>query len=187
MSQARGYTAEQTARLVAGLRWTTGRLADIVGSWARDAADSTPEATAWLTALSRRLRWHREVLEDHQPDSVLLAPHREASPPSASLEAAFDGLAALDDDAARVAVAHRVLIPGLAAVCAGVQAQAAPHCDAALASAAAMLDDDLRRHAEAGDALSGLAAGGADAAEAVERRLAAAGGILPDSLVRPSV
>ena len=186
MSPARGYTAEQTARLVSGLRWATGRLADIVGSWARDAADGTPEAAVWLTALSRRLRWHREVLEDHQPDSVLLVPHREARPPSASLEAAFDELAALDD-ATRVAVAHQVLIPGLAAVCAGVQAQAAPHCDSALASAAAMLGDDLRRHAEAGEGLRGLAARGADAAEAVERRFAAAGGILPDSLVRPRV
>lgn len=187
MSPAGGYTAEQTARLVAGLRWATGRLADIVGSWALAAADATPEATVWLTALSRRLKWHREVLEDHQPDSVLLAPHREARPPSASLEAAFDELAALDGDAARVAVAHRVLIPRLSAVCAGVQAQAAPHCDSALASAAAMLGHDLRRQAEAGDGLSGLAAGGADAAEAADRRLAAADGILPDSLVRPRV
>lgn len=185
MSPSRGYSVEQTARLVAALRWVTSRLADIVDSWARDAVDEAPEAAVWLTALSGRLRWHCRALEQHQPDSVLLARYREASPPGEPLAATLDGLAELEGDAARTAVARQVLIPALAAVCAGVQAHAAPHCDSALASAVAMLCDDLGRHAEANESVRSLAVGGTEVVAAAERRLAAVGGILPGSLARP--
>ena len=114
-----GYSAVQTARLVSALRWACGRLSEIVGAWATEAAvggaqtgggdqpdrsgrDSVDvhvtaaaaAAAAEMTVLSRRLAAHRDVLDGLQPDSELLASWRLAAPADPSLADALDEIAA---------------------------------------------------------------------------------------------
>ena len=183
---SRGYTVVQTARLVSALRWAVGRLSDIVGAWAGEAATDAPETAVWMTALSRRLGSHGEAWGEQQPDSELLASHRSPRSSGPAIEAAMDEIAALQGAAARFAVTRQVLIPELVGACAEIRAHAAPHCDAALASAAEMLSHDLSRHREAGDRLSGRLAARGDSVAGAERRLLAAGGIVPRSMSQPA-
>lgn len=186
-----GYTVIGTARLVSALRWATGRLSEIVGAWAADAASQDPETAVWLTALSRRLGSHCEALAEHQPDSERLAAYRGAQPPGTAVEAAVDEIGAVVPAAERFAVARRVLAPQIRDAYAEVCAHGAPHCDAALASTAEMLRCDLQRHCDATDRCNGESApasgraGPGDSVAGAERRLRAAGGIVPRSLLRP--
>ena len=195
-----GYSLVQTARLVAALRWACGRLSEIVGAWASDAAASlgsgaqpggggdsadagAAAAAVDMTALSRRLAAHRGVLDGLQPDSERLASWRQAAPADPLLAEALDEIAALPGALERLSVAREVLVPELLGAYREICAHAAPHCDAALASAASSLRHDLGRggrHAAASaDALP------SSAAAAAERRLSAAGGLVGRSLLRP--
>ena len=208
-----GYSLVQTARLVAALRWACGRLSEIVGAWASDAAGSGVQpgggdsadagaadagaaaaavdsadagaaaAAVDMTVLSRRLAAHRSVFDGLQPDSERLASWRHAAPADPLLAEALDEIAALPGALERLFVAREVLVPELLGACREICAHAAPHCDAALASAASSLRHDLgrggRHAAAAADAVP------SSAAAAAERRLSAAGGLVGRSLLRP--
>ena len=204
-----GYSAVQTARLVAALRWACGRLSEIVGAWAteaaaaavggaqtgggdqpdrsgRDSADVHVFAAAVeMTVLSRRLAAHRDVLDGLQPDSERLASWRLAAPADPSLADALDQIAALQGPLERRGVAREVLVPELLGAYQEIREHAAPHCDAALASAAGSLSHDLDRDlGRVSDAALADAASSSAAASA-ERGLLAAGGLVGSSLLRP--
>ena len=178
---SRGYSVAQTARLVCALRWSCGRLSEVLEAWAAPAADAPEhaEAAATMGELSRRLASHREVLDGHQPDSELMAPWRQAAPADVALVAALDEIAASEGPVERLDIARKVLVPELANAYREIGEHAAPHCDAALASAVEALRHDLdRRAAPAGATRSA-------AVEAAAGALAAAGGIVERSLLRP--
>ena len=206
-----GYSAVQTARLVAALRWACGRLSEIVGAWAteaaaaavggaqtgggdqpdrsgRDSADvhvAAAAAAVEMTVLSRRLAAHRDVLDGMQPDSERLASWRLAAPADPSLADALDQIAALQGPLERRGVAREVLVPQLLGAYQEIREHAAPHCDAALASAAGSLGHDLDRDRGrvSGAALADAAS--SSAAASAERGLLAAGGLVGSSLLRP--
>ena len=206
-----GYSAVQTARLVAALRWACGRLSEIVGVWATEAAAAAgggaqtgggdqPDragresvdvhvaaaaAAVEMTVLSRRLAAHRDVLDGLQPDSERLASWRLAAPADPSLADALDQIAALQGPLERRGVAREVLVPQLLGAYEEIREHAAPHCDAALASAAGSLIHDLDRDRGrvSGAALADAAS--SSAAASAERGLLAAGGLVGSSLLRP--
>ncbi len=176
-----GYSAVQTAQLVSALRWACGRLSEIFEAWATDAG-----ATAFaveMTVLSRRLAAHRDVLDGLQPDSERLAAWRQATPADASVTGALDEIAAIRGTTERLAVARDVLVPQLLGAYRDIGDHAAPHCDAALATAADSLSHDLDRD-RPGDAAHTPES--SEAAAAVERRLATVGGVVGRSLLRPA-
>ena len=201
-----GYSAEQTARLVAALRWACGRLSEIVEVWAteaataagggaqtgggdqpdrsgRDSADAHVAAAAVeMTVLSRRLAAHRGVLDGLQPDSERLASWRLAAPADPSLADALDEIAALQGPLERRGVAREVLVPQLLGAYQEIREHAAPHCDAALASAAGSLSHDLDRGRVSGAVRADAASSSAPAAKS---RLLAAGGLVGSSVLRP--
>ena len=206
-----GYSAVQTARLVAALRWACGRLSEIVGAWATEAAAAAvggaqtggggqPDrsgresadvhvaaaaAAVEMTVLSRRLAAHRDVLDGLQPDSERLASWRLAAPADPSLADALDEIAALQGPLERRGVAREVLVRQLLGAYQEIREHAAPHCDAALASAAGSLGHDLDRdRGRVGGAALADAASSSAAASA-ERGLLAAGGLVGSSLLRP--
>ncbi len=195
-----GYSAVQTAELVSALRWACGRLSEIFEAWAMDAAaaaaggaDGGPEssghdagATAFaveMTVLSRRLAAHRDVLDGLQPDSERLAAWRQATPADASVTAALDEIAATRGTTERLAVARDVLVAQLLGAYRDIRDHAAPHCDAALATAAGSLSHDLDRN-RPGDAAHTPES--SEAAAAAESRLAKVGGVVGRSLLRPA-
>lgn len=176
-----GYSALQTARLVSALRWACGRSSEILGVWAGQAAAAGghDEAAVGLTVLSRRLASHRQVLDGLQPDSERLAEWRQPVPADASLVDALDEIAATEGLSERLAVAEEVFAPQLAGVYEQIGEHAAPHCDAALASAARLLRHDLDR--ETTSAGTGQPGG----VEAAQRALSGAGGIVEPDVLRP--
>ena len=204
-----GYSAVQTARLVAALRWACGRLSEIVGAWAteaaaaagggaqtgggdqpdrsgRDSADVHVSAAAVaveMTVLSRRLAAHRDVLDGLQPDSERLASWRLAAPADPSLADALDEIAGLQGPLERRGVAREVLVPQLLGAYQEICEHAALHCDAALASAAGSLSHDLDRGRVSGAARADAASSSAAAAES---RLSTAGGLVGRSVLRPA-
>ncbi len=191
-----GYSAVQTARLVSALRWACGRLSEMVGAWASDTAAAAGEgdpagedsvgggaATAVeMLVLSRRFASHRDVLDGLQPDSERLGSWRQAAPGDPSLADAIDEIAELEGPRKRLAVVRGVLVPQLRDAYRDIGEHAAPHCDAALAAAAGSLRLDLDGEAAAPGA-GQLSA--AEAVEAADRVLSAAGGIVGRSLLRP--
>lgn len=206
-----GYSAVQTARLVSALRWVCGRLSELVGVWASEAAtaaagDAQPgaghpqtrttgdsihagvtAAAVEMSVLSRRLASHRDVLDGLQPDSERLSSWRRAAPGDPSLADAIDEIAALHGPLERLAVARQVLIPQLLDACRDIGLHAATHCDGALVAAARSLSHDLSHDRIGGDsAPADPASSGAVAAEAAESRLSAAGGVVGRSLLRPT-
>ena len=176
-----GYSVAQTARLVCALRWACGRLSEILEAWAAQAA-ATPghaEAAASMSELSSRLAVHRETLDGFQPDSELMAPWRQAAPADQGLVAALDEIAGLEGPLERLAVADEVFAPELSDAYRQISEHAAPHCDAALASAARALRHDL----DGEDSSVGVAQPAA--VEAATGVLSAAGGIVGSSLLSP--
>ncbi len=206
-----GYSAVQTARLVSALRWACGRLSEIVGAWATEAAAAAvggaqtgggdqPDrsgrdsvdvhvaaavaaAAVEMTVLSRRLAAHRDVLDGLQSDSERLASWRLAAPADPSLADALDEIAALQGPLERRGVAGEVLVPQLLGAYREICEHAAPHCDAALASAAGSLGHHLDRGRVGGSAPADAAS--SSAAASAERSLLAAGGLVGSSLLRP--
>ena len=178
---SRGYSVAQTARLVCALRWACGRLAEMLDGWAAQAASAPEhaEAAARMSELGRRFASHREALDGLQPDSKLMAPWRQAAPADESLAAALDEIAALEGPLERIAVAEEVFVPELSDAYRQIGEHAAPHCDAALASVARALEQDLDRE----DSSVGVAQ--PVAVEAAASVLSVAGGIVGPSLLRP--
>ena len=178
----RGYSVAQTARLVCGLRWACGRLSEILGVWAAQAAQgggAHAAAAIRLAVLSRLLEAHRETLDGLQPDSELMAPWRLAAPADQTLAAALDEIAATEGPPERLAVAEEVFVPQLSGVYEQIGEHAAAHCDAALASAARSLRHGLDRDTAA------AGAGQTGAVGAADRALSAAGGIVGPYLLKP--
>ncbi|MYH94178.1 MAG: hypothetical protein F4126_10755 [Acidimicrobiaceae bacterium] len=132
-----------------------------------------------MSELSRRLASHRETLDGLQPDSELMAPWRQAAPADPALAEALDEIAGLAGPLERLAVAEEVFVPELSDAYRQIGEHAAPHCDAALASAARTLQHDLDRE----DSSVGVAQPGA--VEAAASVLSAVGGIVESSLLRP--
>ena len=183
---SRGYSVAQTARLVCALRWSCGRLSEVLEAWAARAAD-TPEqaeAAAPMWELSRRLASHREALDGLQPDSEMMAAWRQAAPADVALVAALDAIAASEGSVERLDVARKVLVPQLLRACAEICEHAAPHCDGALLSAAGSLGFDLDREHRSGRA-PGDGTPGRGAVNEAEWALAGAGGIVGLSVLRP--
>ncbi len=188
MTAGSGYTAVQTARLVSAMRWVLGRLFEITGVWATDAAAADSAAAAetavWLATLSRLLGVHREAFDELQPDSVLLAEHHRAAPVRANIESALTELAdAASDWSQHLATAQRVLIPQTERACAEIERTGAAHCDAALMRAARATRADLEYH-RAGCPSPGVSVDGL--AARAESLIAAVGGIVPAALLRPA-
>ena len=191
-----GYSAVQTARLVSALRWACGRLSGIVGEWAAEAAvaaagaaqtgegSADAAAAVELSALSRRLASHRDVFDGLQPDSERLASWRQAAPAGASLADALDEVAAVEGTSERLAVARTVLVKQLLGAYREIGAQAAPHCDAALAAAAGSLGHGLDRGGRHAAEAADVAPTGA--AASAQRRLLASGGLVGRSMLRPA-
>ena len=183
---SRGYSVAQTARLVCALRWSCGRLSEVLEAWAAQAAGAPDhaEAAATMWELSRRLASHREILDGLQPSSELMAPWRQAAPADVALVAALDEIAGLEGSAERVDVARKVLVPQLLRVYAEICEQAAPHCDGTLISVAGSIGFDLDREHRSGGAPS-EGAEGRGAVNEAEQALAAVGGIVGPSVLRP--
>ena len=159
-----GYSVAQTARLVCALRWACGRLSEMLDGWAAQAGEAGGRqaaeagephgaAAVRLADLSHRLDSHRGTLDGFQPDSELMAPWRQAAPADQGLVTALDEIAALEGPLDRIAVAEEVFVPELSDAYRQIGEHAAPHCDAALASAARALRHDLDR----GDSSAGVA------------------------------
>lgn len=184
---SRGYSVAETARLVCSLRWACGRLSEMLEAWAREAAAAGgrhAEAAARLAELGRRLGWHRETLDGHQPDSERMAPWRQAAPADPALAEALDAIAAMDGPSERLEVAEEVFVPLLSDVYEQIGEHAAPHCDAALASAALLLRHDLGDSRPDVGPLHGGEGRSTAVAEA-KTALAGAGGLVGRPLLRP--
>ena len=183
---SRGYSVAQTARLVCALRWVCGWLSEMFESWAAQAA-AAPEhagAAVSMSELSRRLAGHRESLDRLQPDSELMASWRQAAPADQSLVATLEEIAALEGSLERLDIARRVIVPRLHGAYLQIGERAAPHCDAALASAARSLGYDLERDLRDGTtAPEGVAQ--QSVVDEAERVLSAVGGIVGPSLLQP--
>ena len=197
-----GYTVVQTARLVAAMRWATGRMFETTGAWAAEIAvarDAVAVAAAaqtavWMSTVSRRLGSHREAFDELQPDSELLADYRPAAAPSGDVDELLGEIAGASLAwAERLAVSLRVLIPQLLRACEEIERVGAPHCDAALIRAAAALRRDLSAHLDAGEALlAGAGAGAKPGHSNIDefisialKRMAHLGGIVPRRLLCP--
>lgn len=183
---SRGYSVVQTARLVCTLRWTCGRLSEMLKSWAAEAAAAPENADAAvsMSELSCRLASHRESLDRLQPDSELMASWKQEAPADPSLTATLEEIAALEGSLERLDVARSVIVPHLLDAYLQIGERAAPHCDAALASAARSLGYDLERDPRDGRAAPGGAAQQPVVDEA-ERMLSAVGGIVGPLLLQP--
>ena len=108
-----------------------------------------------------------------------MAPWRQAAPADPALAEALDAIEAMGGPSERLAVAEEVFVPELSDAYRQIGEHAAPHCDAALASAARALEQDLDRETSS----AGIAQPAA--VEAAASVLSAAGGIVGSSLLRP--
>lgn len=179
-----GLSIVQTARVVGGLHWATTRLFEVLGHWAAEA--DRPDIAVSMATASRHLGWHAADLEELLPDSVLVEDEARTVPHDPAADTALDAVRAIPGSIGRLAVAHRVLLPRVAARCVTVERAAAAHQDASLARVLAFLLADLRRDRDDGEALLGrllddvamVEAANARVLEA-ESRLVAAGGLFP--------
>jgi hypothetical protein len=179
-----GLTAVQTAQVVGGLHWVSARLFEVLGLWAGEV--DRPDIAVSLATSSRHLGWHAADLADLMPDSVLLEDDAVSAPHDPGVAAAIDAIQAIPDSIERLAVAHRVLLPRIAARCVAVDRASGPHSGAALSRVIAFLLADLRRDRDDGEALLGRLLSDIDAGEGAngrvleaESRLVTVGGLLP--------
>jgi len=188
---SQGLTTVKTGEVARELAGATSRLFEILGFWAGQA-DRSDIAVSLATA-SRHMGWHADDLAGLEPDSVLLAAETEDSEPDAEpsspIDAALDAIRATPGSIERLAIAHRVLLGRLAAGCVAVERMTASHADAPLARVIGFIQSDLRRDRDEGEALIERLISDVAAVERVgaavtdaERRLVAAGGLLPVTL-----
>ncbi len=190
-SVSRGLTAVQTGAVARELARATARLFEILGFWAGQA-DRSDIAVSLATA-SRHMGWHADDLAGLEPDSVLIAtetePDTDEVDQPSPIDAALDSIRATPGSVERLAIAHRVLLGRLAAGCVAAERMTAPHADAPLARVIGFIQSDLRRDRDEGEALIERLVTDVPAVERVgaavidaERRLVAAGGLLPVTL-----
>lgn len=182
-----GLSTVQTARVVGGLHWATTRLFELLGQWAAEA--DRPDVAVSMATSSRHLGWHASDLEELLPDSVLVEGEARTAPHDPGVDAALDAIRAIPGSLERLAVAHRVLLPRLAARCVTIERMVASHQDASLARVLAFLLADLRRDRDDGEALLARLLDDVAAVERAntrvleaESRLVAAGGLFPSGL-----
>lgn len=179
-----GLTAVQTARVVGGLHWVTSRVFDVLGLWAAEA--HRPDIAVSLATSSRHLGWHSTDLEELLPDSVLLEDEARSVPHGPEVDGAVEAIRAIPGSSERLAIAHRVLLPRIAARCVAIERASASHSDAPLRRALSFLLADLRRDRDDGEVLLGHLLADVATVEQVntkvleaESRLVAAGGLVP--------
>ena len=192
-----GLTTVQTVAVADELRVATSRLFEVFGAWASEA-DRSDIAVSLATA-SRHMGWHTDDLAalvpsaeglDPEPDDAAPAdPAGGPTPEPGPLDAALDAIRAAPGSVARLAIAHRVLLPRLAAGCVTVERASAHHTDAPLARVVGFVLSDARRDRDEGELLLERLITDTDTVEQVgaatvdaERRLVAAGGLLPVTL-----
>ncbi|MEZ5246520.1 MAG: hypothetical protein R2707_15585 [Acidimicrobiales bacterium] len=179
-----GLTTVQSARVVGELHWAASRLFEVLGRWAAEA--DRPDVAMSMATSSRHLGWHADDLEALLPDSTLLEDDAKSGPHSEGVDAAVEAIRAIPGSVERLAVAHRVLLPRMAARCVSIERASGHHCDASLARVLSFLLADLRRDRDDGEALLGRLLTDVDSVEQAnarvleaESRLVAAGGLLP--------
>jgi len=179
-----GLTAVQTARVVGELHWAASRLFEVLGLWASEA--DSPDIAVSMATSSRHLGWHSTDLSELLPDSVLLDDEVRSEPHSDGVDAAVQAIRAIPGSIERLAVAHRVLLPRVAARCVALERASSNHGDASLSRILAFLLADLRRDRDDGEALLGRLLIDVSAVEKAnarvleaESRLVAVGGLLP--------
>ena len=179
-----GLTAVQTAQVVGGLHWATGRLFEVFGLWAAEA--DRPDIAVSMATSSRHLGWHTGDLAELLPDSVLIEGVARTEPHAPGVDGAIEAIRAIPGSLERLAVAHRVLLARVAARCVAVERAAASHSDTSLARVLAFLLADLRRDRDDGEALLTRLLTDVSSVERVntrvleaESRLVAVGGLLP--------
>jgi hypothetical protein len=179
-----GLTTVQTARVVGELHWAVSRLFEVLGLWAGEA--TRPDIAVSMATSSRHLGWHAGDLEELLPDSTLLEEDAVSAPHAAGVDDAIEAIRAIPGSVERLAVAHRVLLPRVAARCVTVERAAAHHSDASVARVLAFLLADLRRDRDDGEALLGRLLTDLELVEKAnarvleaESRLVTVGGLLP--------
>jgi hypothetical protein len=179
-----GLTAVQTARVVGGLHWATGRLFEVFGLWAAEA--DRPDIAVSMATSSRHLGWHTVDLVELLPESVLIEGVARTEPHAPGVDGAVDAIRAIPGSIERLAVAHRVMLARLAARCVSLERAAALHSDGPLARVLAFLLADIRRDRDDGEALLTRLLPDVSAVERVhtrlleaESRLVAVGGLFP--------
>lgn len=182
-------TAVQTAQLAGELHWVAARLFEVLGLWAGES--DRPDIAVSLATSSRHLGWHADDLLELMPESVLLEDAATSRPHAPEVSEVLDAIRAIPGSVERLAVAHRVLLPRVAARCVAVERAAAGHSDAPFVRALAFLLTDLRRDRDDGEALLGHLLLDVDAVQRAntrvleaETRLVAVGGLLPVRLER---
>lgn len=185
-------TAVQTAQVVGELHWATSRLFEVVGLWAAEA--DRPDIAVSLATSSRHLGWHMGDLAELLPDSVLLEDVARTEPHAPGVDAAVEAIRAIPGSIERLAIAHRVLLPRVAARCVGIERASGNHSDAALARVLSFLLADLRRDRDDGEALLGQLLVDVETVERAnvrvleaESRLVVVGGLLPVRIDRPLI
>ena len=179
-----GLTVVQTAQVVGELHWVVSRLFEVLGLWAGEA--DRPDIAVSMATSSRHLGWHAGDLEELLPDSTLLEGVAKSGPRSAEVDPAIEAIRAIPGSTERLAVAHRVLLPRVAARCVSIERAAGNHSDALLSRVLAFLLADLRRDRDDGEALLGRLLTDVEHVEKAnarvleaESRLVTVGGLLP--------
>lgn len=137
----------QTAEITGRLRWTLGKLFEVIGAWGLDA--TAPAISVALATASRHIGWHAHAVAELIPDSVLLDAQQFVGPSSDELADAFTALRSVDGDRERLLVVERVLLGSLDDFVAAIKGLCAPHSDAALIRMLDFLERDLRQDREA--------------------------------------
>jgi len=146
-----GLTVVENSRLVEGLRRTSLRLFEILGTWA-GAAERSDVAVSLATA-SRHMGWHAEDLAALVPDSVLIDVDLPSAGAPDQLDSAFDRLRGGTESINNLAIAHRVLLTRLGSRCVNVEKLATANSDAPLIRVIGFMLADLRRDRDEGEAL----------------------------------
>jgi hypothetical protein len=100
---------EDAARLLGDYAAVEGRLFEVLGALA--ATEAVPEAAVLLDALSHQHAWHASLFAECRPQLPGQAETPMAPPPPAAK--VLEGLAALEDSAARLAALARLVLPRL--------------------------------------------------------------------------
>jgi hypothetical protein len=120
---------EEAARRAGGHGWAESRLFEILGGWVASTDDV--DAKLLLDRHSQHHAWRAEQWWDRLPVLAEVDRTRLTGPPSASLAAVADEIAALEGTVRRLAGAYRVALPRLAGAYLQHRLQANPASDSA--------------------------------------------------------
>lgn len=111
------FTIEQVAARAGGWAWAEGRLFEVVGAWARGAAQ--PRYKVYFDAASQHHAWRAQLWRERLPgrlvqahaDGLPQAPPGLLGPPSDAAEASIGALEGIAGDVGRLAAFCRVVLP----------------------------------------------------------------------------